>query len=70
MKSCKKCYSRGYNADFSTGVRLKIKCEICNGIGCIDWVAKDHARDCLILPKSKDMKVDKNIAVSAKCLWR
>ena len=25
-----------YNADFSTGVRLKIKCEICNGIGCID----------------------------------
>ncbi len=36
MKSCKKCYSRGYNADFSTGVRLKIKCTICNGIGCVD----------------------------------
>jgi len=66
MKSCKKCYSRGYNADFSTGVRLKIKCTICNGIGCVDWVVKDHVRDCQILPKSKDMVVDKNIVVNVR----
>ena len=66
MKSCKKCYSRGYNADFSTGVRLKVKCQYCKGIGCVDWVAKEHAMDCQILPKSKDIMMDKNIAVNAR----
>jgi hypothetical protein len=34
MKRCNKCFMRGYNTDFSTGVRVKIKCEICKGIGC------------------------------------
>ena len=45
MKSCKRCYSRGYNADFSTGVRLKVKCQYCKGIGCVDWVVRDHVRE-------------------------
>ena len=66
MKTCKKCYTRGYNADFSTGVRLKVKCTTCNGIGCVDWAVKDHVVDYQILPKSKDMRVDKNIVVNVK----
>jgi hypothetical protein len=36
MKNCKKCFSRGYNADFSTGERVKVKCQVCKGIGCVE----------------------------------
>lgn len=36
MKRCNKCFSRGYNTDFSTGQRVKIECQICNGIGCVE----------------------------------